>query len=142
MSEPELSPVMLSEIQSLNEKVSAQENQIKKLKAERDEAECTRAVEMLLSQGKVSPAENDVAKKAWHLRELQPEFWQMFSQRDPGSSIPLDEIGHGASGAEITKASLDQEVRKLSEAKSISYSEALQSFRADNPDYYLKAFGG
>ena len=137
-----LSPVMLSEIQALNEKLSAQDAEIKKLRSERDSAECDRAVDVLLREGKISPSENDVARKAWELREMQPEFWQMFSAREQGASVPLAEIGHGASGAEISKATLDQEVRKLSAEKSISYSEALASFRADNPDYYNQAFGG
>tara|TARA_Y100000592_G_scaffold21405_1_gene33016 strand:- start:8285 stop:10255 length:1971 start_codon:yes stop_codon:yes gene_type:complete len=142
MSESTLSPVMLSEIQALNEKLSAQDTEIKKLRAERDSAECDRAVDVLLREGKIAPSENDVARKAWELRELQPEFWQMFSAREAGASVPLTEVGHGASGAEISKATLDQEVRKLSAEKSISYSEALATFRADNPDYYLQAFGG
>jgi len=142
MSESNLSPVMLSEIQALNEKLSAQDAEIKKLRSERDSAECDRAVDVLLREGKISPSENDVARKAWELREMQPEFWQMFSAREAGASVPLAEIGHGASGAEISKATLDQEVRKLSAEKSISYSEALATFRADNPDYYLQAFGG
>ena len=141
MSE-DLSPMMLSEIQALNEKVSAQDAEIKKLRSERDAVECGRAVDMLLSEGKVSPSEKATAEKAWELREIQPEFWQMFSSRESGSSVPLAEIGHGASGAEITKQSLDFAVRKLSTEKSITYSEALAEFRADNPDYYMKAFGG
>ena len=141
MSE-DLSPMMLSEIQALNEKVSAQDAEIKKLRSERDAVECARAIDMLLSEGKVSPSEKATAEKAWELREIQPEFWQMFSSRESGSSVPLTEIGHGASGAEINKKSLDEAVRKLSAEKSISYSEALNQFRSDNPDYYLKAFGG
>ncbi|MBV53089.1 MAG: hypothetical protein CL816_03370 [Coxiellaceae bacterium] len=141
MSE-DLSPMMLSEIQALNEKVSAQDAEIKKLRSERDAVECGRAIDMLLSEGKVSPSEKSTAEKAWELREIQPEFWQMFSSRESGSSVPLAEIGHGASGAEVTKQSLDLAVRKLSTEKSITYSEALAEFRADNPDYYLKAFGG
>ncbi len=137
-----LSPMMLSEIQALNEKVSAQDAEIKKLRSERDAVECARAVDMLLSEGKVSPSEKSTAEKAWELREIQPEFWQMFSSRESGSSVPLAEIGHGASGAEVNKQSLDLAVRKLSTEKSITYSEALAEFRADNPDYYMKAFGG
>jgi len=65
----------------------------------------------------------------------------MFSERDTGASVPLAEIGHGASGAEVTKQTLDLAVRKLSTEKSITYSEALAQFRSDNPSYYSKAFG-
>ena len=137
-----LSPMMLSEIHALNEKVSAQDAEIKKLRSERDAVECGRAVDMLLSEGKVSPSEKDTAEKAWEVRKTQPEFWQMFSSRESGSSVPLTEIGHGASGAEVNIKSLDEAVHKLKTEKGLTYSEALDQFRADNPNYYLKAFGG
>ena len=141
MSE-DLSPMMLSEIQALNEKVSAQDAEIKKLRSERDAVECGRAIDMLLNEGKVSPSEKATAEKAWEVRKTQPGFWQMFSSRESGSSVPLTEIGHGASGAEVNIQSLDEAVHKLKTEKGITYSEALDQFRADNPDYYMKAFGG
>ena len=41
----------------------------------------------------------------------------------------------------ITKATLHAEVSKLQSEKSISYSEALNLFRTQNPDYYKQAYG-
>ena len=66
----------------------------------------------------------------------------MFSERKASHAVPLSEVGHGASGREITRKSLDSEVRKLASEKSITYSEALGQFRAQNPSYYNQAFGG
>ena len=74
--------------------------------------------------------------------KVQPEFWQMFSERPAGAAVPLQEVGHGASGREINRQSLDSEIKKLAAEKSISYSEALNQFRTSNPDFYTKAFGG
>ena len=136
------SPVMLSEIQALNEKLTAQSAEIQALKNERDSVKCDRAVEVLLSQGKVSPAEVETVKEAYKIRETQPAFWAMFSSRAAGFSVPLNEIGHGASGQEINKQTLNEAVHKLKEEKNISFSEALSMFRAENPSYYTSAFGG
>ena len=97
---------------------------------------------MLLSQGKVSPAEVETVKEAYKIRETQPAFWAMFSSRAAGFSVPLNEIGHGASGQEINKQTLNEAVHKLKEEKNISFSEALSMFRAENPSYYTSAFGG
>ena len=65
----------------------------------------------------------------------------MFSERPANSAVPLNQVGHGASGEEITKGTLDAEIKKLQTEKSISYSEALNQFRTQNPDYYKQAYG-
>lgn len=135
-------PTLLSEINALRESNSALTKRLEAIEAEKLEIEKREAVSTLLRDGRITPAEESVAGKAWAMRELQPEFWQMFSERQPSSAIPLAEVGHGASGREITRQSLDGEVRKLASEKSITYSEALVQFRAQNPDYYNQAFGG
>jgi hypothetical protein len=135
-------PTLLSEINALRESNNALTKRLEKIEAEKLEIEKREAVSTLLRDGRITPAEENVAGKAWSMRELQPEFWQMFSERQPSSAIPLSEVGHGASGREITRQSLDNEVRKLASEKSITYSEALITFRAQNPDYYNQAFGG
>ena len=66
----------------------------------------------------------------------------MFSERQANTSVPLQEVGHGASGQEISKKTLDLKVRSLAEEKSINYSDALNLFREQNPDFYRQAFGG
>jgi len=136
-----LSETFTQDVSLLNEVVALRES-VKKLEAENNKIKCDEAVSALLREGKISPAEQDVASKAWNIKDLQPEFWQMFSERQSNSSVPLQEVGHGASGQEISKKSLDQKVRALAEEKSINYSEALSLFRESNPDFYRQAFGG
>jgi len=136
-----LSETFTQDVSLLNEVVALRES-VKKLEAENNKIKCDEAVSALLREGKISPAEQDVASKAWNIKDLQPEFWQMFSERQSNSSVPLDEVGHGASGQEISKKSLDQKVRALAEEKSINYSDALSLFRESNPDFYRQAFGG
>lgn len=138
----EQAPTLLNEINALRESNNALTKRLEKIEAEKLEIEKREAVTTLLRDGRITPAEETIAGKAWAMRELQPEFWQMFSERQPSSAIPLAEVGHGASGREITRQSLDNEVRKLASEKSITYSEALAQFRAQNPDYYNQAFGG
>ena len=65
---------LLSEVQALRESV-------KKLEAENTQIKCDEAVSSLLREGKITVAEKDVASKAWNIRELQPEFWNMFKKR-------------------------------------------------------------
>lgn len=142
MSETAVEPTLLSEINALRESNSALTERLEKIEAEKLDIEKREAVSTLLRDGRITPAEETVAGKAWAMRELQPEFWQMFSERQPSSAVPLSEVGHGASGREITRQSLDGEVRKLAAEKSITYSEALVQFRAANPSYYNQAFGG
>ena len=136
-----LSETFTQDVSLLNEVVALRES-VKKLEAENNKIKCDEAVSSLLREGKISPAEQDVASKAWNIKDLQPEFWQMFSERQSNSSVPLDEVGHGASGQEISKKTLDQKVRALAEEKSINYSEALSLFREQQPDFYRQAFGG
>ena len=138
----QLSPTLLSEINALRENNAKMSARIEAIEAEKAEIEKREAVGALLRDGRISPAEETVAGKAWQLRELQPEFWQMFNERSTGSTVPLAEVGHGASRREINKRALDAEVKKLSKEKSISYSEALTQFRANNADFYNQVFGG
>lgn len=138
----EQAPTLLNEINALRESNNALTKRLEKIEAEKLEIEKREAVTTLLRDGRITPAEENIAGKAWAMRELQPEFWQMFSERQPSSAIPLAEVGHGASGREITRQSLDNEVRKLASEKSLTYSEALVQFRAANPSYYNQAFGG
>ena len=126
--------IMLSEVTALREQVA-------KLTADKEAVEMREAVSTLLREGRISPNEQNVANKAWKAKDSEPAFWQMFSKRPANSSVPLNQVGHGASGEEITKATLDAEINKLKKEKGITYSEALNEFRANNIDYYNKAYG-
>ena len=133
MSE-QASPALLSEVQALRDSVAT-------LKAERDAMQRDQAVKALLSEGRIAPVDAEVAGKAFELRELQPEFWRHFSERT-AVAVPLAEVGHGASGAEVNKQTLDARIKQVATEKSISYSEALGVVRLEDPSFYNQAFGG
>ena len=126
--------IMLSEVTALREQVA-------KLTADKEAVEMREAVSTLLREGRISPNEQKAANDAWVLRNTHSAFWQMFSERPANSAVPLNQVGHGASGEEITKATLDAEINKLKKEKGITYSEALNEFRANNVDYYNQAYG-
>ena len=140
MGYQKMSESITPDVNLLNEVALLRES-LAELTAERDAIKRDQAVSNLLNEGKISPAEQTVAGKAWDLRDAQPEFWQMFSERASSSAVPLAEIGHGASGEEISRQTLNDAVLALKKEKSVTYSEALDMFRAENPDYYTKAFG-
>jgi len=133
MSE-QASPALLSEVQALRDSVAT-------LKAERDAMQRDQAVNALLAEGRIAPVDAEVAGKAFELRELQPEFWRHFSERT-AVAVPLAEVGHGASGAEVNKQTLDARIKQVATEKSISYSEALGVVRLEDPSFYNQAFGG
>jgi hypothetical protein len=141
MSEQLSESTLLSEVTALRESNAKLSERLEAIEAEKREVEKREAINNLLNEGKITPSEAAVAGKAFELRELQSEFWTMFSERPANSALPLVEVGHGASGQEINKATLDQEVRKLATEKAVSYSEALDLFAKSNPDYYNKVFG-
>ena len=130
-----LNPNLLSEIQALRE-------QVQTLQKEKIEVEKSTAVNQLLSEGKISPNEEIVAREAYDLKlQGRDSFWNMFSERPSNSVVNMSTIGHGASGQEINKESLHLKVKKLSEDKGISYSQALTEFRSSNPQEYNQAYG-
>ena len=135
MSESLASPALLSEIQMLREQVS-------QLRQDKIEVEKSSAVKQLLSEGKISPNEENVAREAYDMKlEGRDSFWTMFSERQNNSVVPMNTIGHGASGQEITKETINLKIKKLSEDKGLSYSQALTEFRTSNPSEYNQAYG-
>lgn len=135
MSESLASPALLSEIQMLRE-------QVQQLRQAKIEVEKTTAVNQLLSEGKISPNEETVAREAYDMKlEGRDSFWNMFSERPSNSVVPMTTIGHGASGQEINKETLNLKIKKLSEDKGISFSQALIEFRSSNPSEFNQAYG-
>ena len=142
MSEGLNASVLLSELNTLKANYQRVCNRLDVVEAEKAEVEQREAVSALLRDGRISPNEETVAGKAWALRELQPEFWQMFSERPVNAEVPLTEIGHGASGAEVNRQTVDAAIHALAAEKQLQYSEALDEFRRQNPDIYNKAIRG
>ena len=125
---------LLNEVQALKE-------QLNTVVKENNSIKCDKAVDVLLSEGKITPNERSFAVDAWHMKDLQPTFWQMFSERPAGKAVPLTEIGHGASGQEISKATLSEKIKSLASEKQITFSEALNLVREQDPVSYRKAYG-
>lgn len=141
LSEVSTAPSMLSEIQALRESNKKLNTRLKKIEQEKHNVERSSAVNVLLREGRIAPNEKIVAGKAYDLKDVQPEFWKMFSERSTNSVVPMTEIGHGASAAELDKAGLDAKIKELASTKSITYSQALSEFRADNAETYNRVFG-
>jgi len=133
-------PNMLAEVMQLRAQNQKLSERLEVIEAEKRDVERREAVASLLREGKVSPSEETAAARAWDVRENMPEFWQMFSERPASSAVPLNEIGHGASGAELNKATLAEQVKLLAEEKGLNFSEALNLFRTNNPDAYNSVF--
>ncbi len=135
MSESLPSAQLLSEIQSLRE-------QVQTLQSEKLDAERREAVGALLREGKISPSEEEAASKAFDFKKTGDDiFWTMFSERPIHSVVPMNQVGHGASGQEITKETINLKIKALSEEKGLTYAQALSEFRQNNTQEFLKAYG-
>jgi hypothetical protein len=141
MSEQLTESTLLSEVVALRESNARLSERLEKIESEKREIEKREAVNVLLRDGRITPEEIKVVGSAYELRELQPEFWQMFSERPANGAVNLATIGHGASGQEISKTTLKQEVQKIATERGVTFSEALETFRTENPDYYSQAYG-
>jgi hypothetical protein len=132
---------LLSEINALRAKNNQLSERLEVIEAEKRSVERREAVSALLREGKVAPAEQEAVEAAWDQREGAPVFWKMFSERPAGFAVPLAEVGHGASGEELNRATLAEKVKALASEKSISFESALNLFREQNPDQYNSVFG-
>ena len=145
MSEPatlseKAEPNLLAEVMALRAQNTKLSERLEVIEAEKRDVERREAVSALLREGKVSPAEEGAAQRAWDVRDTMPEFWTMFSERPASSAVPLNEIGHGASGEELNKTTLAEKVKALATEKGLNFSEALNLFREQNPDQYNSVF--
>lgn len=133
--------IMLSEVTALREANAQLSERLETIESEKRAVEMKAAVGALLREGRIAPSEENFANKAYELKELQPEFWQMFSERPANTAVPLQQIGHGASGAEINKASLDERIKEVAKDKGILFSEALKHVQKNETEFYNKAMG-
>ena len=127
--------VLLREQQYQIQKLS---EQLATIRRERADDQRRTTIQRLCEQGKITPAEVPNAERLYNLdRKL---FGEMFESRPMQSAVNLSEYGHGYGSPEtVTRASIDTEVKKLSEAQGIDYASALDQYRRDNRDQYLSA---
>tara|TARA_Y100001973_G_scaffold106741_1_gene187041 strand:- start:16232 stop:17488 length:1257 start_codon:yes stop_codon:yes gene_type:complete len=126
------SPALLSEVQSLRDSVAT-------LTAERDAMQRDQAVNALLSEGRISPAEVEVAGIAYTLKKIQPQIWAHFSEQP--AKVPLGVIGHGASGQEVNQGTLLERMKQVAKEKSIYLDEAMSIVHSENPNQWNKGSG-
>ena len=130
------SALLLAEVQTLREQLTA-------LREENDSVKRSGAVDELVRTGRISPAERPLAEKAWNQNKAgDGAFWAMFSERASGSAVPLREVGHGASGEQISRESLAERAKALASEKSVTFSEALNMIRTTDREFFLAAMEG
>jgi phage I-like protein len=119
-------------------KITALNEQVSKLQAEKHGAERKNAIDALLNTGKIVPSEKAVAEEAYDLKDKSPSFWRMFSERQANQAVNLSEVGHAEASKPI---SLSEQVRSIQKEKGITFAQALDLFKNENPQAYKQYFG-
>lgn len=145
MSENKLSEtqsLLLNELNAqviaLSERTKSLEEEKNKLNKELHASNRKNAVDSLLNTGKISPAEVELAEKAYNFKDQDASFWNMFSERRANTAVPLQVNGTSASASEMTLA---EHVRTVAKEKSLTFSEALSYVKINNPETYKKHYG-
>jgi hypothetical protein len=122
----------------MSSKITALNEQVGKLQAEKHGAERKNAIDALLNTGKIAPSEKAVAEEAYDLKDKSPSFWRMFSERQANQAVNLSEVGHAEASKPI---SLSEQVRSIQKEKGITFAQALDLFKNENPQAYKNYFG-
>lgn len=123
----------------LNAQVSALSEQVKTLQAEKHQAERKLVIDGLLNTGKIAPSEISAVESAYDIKDKFPAIWQSFSERKANQAINLSEKGHASTAQEI---SFIDQVNEIKKTKGITFSEALNVMKNEQPDAYIKHFKG
>ena len=123
----------------LNAQVTSLSEQIKTLQAEKHQAERKLVVDGLLNTGKIAPSEISAVESAYDIKDKFPAIWQSFSERKANQAINLSEKGHASTAQEI---SFIDQVNEIKKTKGITFSEALNVMKNEQPDAYIKHFKG
>jgi hypothetical protein len=123
----------------LNAQVTSLSEQVKTLQAEKHQAERKLVIDGLLNTGKIAPSEISAVESAYDIKDKFPAIWQSFSERKANQAINLSEKGHASTAQEI---SFIDQVNEIKKTKGITFSEALNVMRSEQPDAYIKHFKG
>ena len=123
----------------LNAQVTSLSEQVKALTAQKHQAERKLVVDGLLNTGKITPSEISAVESAYDIKDKFPAIWQSFSERKANQAVNLSEKGHASTAQEI---SFIDQVNEIKKAKGITFSEALNVMRTEQPDAYIKHFKG
>lgn len=131
-----------SEVTALTEQFKSQQAQLltenqrlseelKKTQAQITENLRDQAVASLLSEGKITPAQQSAAEQAYSIKADYPQIWASFSD---AQSIDLSEKGHSVK-ADHSADSIMKAVDAFQTEHSISkYSEALEAYAKLHPN--------
>ena len=131
-----------AEAKLLNEmsvQITTLSEQVKKLEQEKHIAERKSVVDGLLNTGKIAPSEIKAVEAAYDLKASHPAIWQAFSERKANQAVNFSEKGHASTAQEI---SFIDQVNEIKKAKGITFSEALNIVKNENPNAYIKHFQG
>ena len=123
----------------LNAQVTSLSEQVKTLQAEKHQAERKLVVDGLLNTGKIAPSEISAVESAYDIKDKFPAIWQSFSERKANQAVNLSERGHASTAQEI---SFIDQVNEIKKTKGITFSEALNVMKNEQPDAYIKHFKG
>jgi len=123
----------------LNAQVTSLSEQLKALSAQKHQAERKLVVDGLLNTGKITPSEISAVESAYDIKDKFPAIWQSFSERKANQAINLSEKGHASTAQEI---SFIDQVNEIKKTKGITFSEALNVMKNEQPDAYIKHFKG
>jgi hypothetical protein len=131
-----------SEVTALTEQFKSQQAQLltenqrlseelKKTQAQITENLRNQAVAQLLTEGKITPAQQSAAEQAYSIKDDYPQIWASFSD---AQSIDLSEKGHSIK-ADQSADSIMKAVDAFQAEHSISkYSEALEAYAKLHPN--------
>lgn len=134
-------PVAMSEAASvalaeMKSQIKAQEDVIRDLMRERSEAKRSAWVKDLINDGRITPAEQQLAEAAFDQRESGVNiFAEHLEGRAVSSAVPLAEVGHAQSAEEVTSAQFMSLAREHQKAEGVSLSEALKFVSNKNPAF-------
>lgn len=120
---------------------NALKEQVIKLKEEKMAIERDQAVNTLLSEGRITPADLEYAHHAYDCSvNGDPKHWARLSSLAP--VVQFTEAGHGKSQEALTAESLHEKITAKAKADNITFGEAMKLMSKENPNVNQIIFGG
>lgn len=118
--------ISLAEFNALKEQVATLKEE--KLKIERETA-----VNTLLNEGRITPADVEYANHAFNCSiNGDPTHWARLSSLPP--VVQFKEVGHGKSQEALTAQSLHEKITARAKADNITFGEAMKLVSTENPN--------
>jgi phage I-like protein len=120
-----MSENLLAEFNALKE-------QVKQLKEEKQGMAREQAVNTLLSEGRITPADVEYANHAYDCSvNGDPKHWARLTSLPP--VVQFKEVGHGKSQEALNAQSLHEKITARAKAENISFGEAMKLVSNENP---------